>query len=86
MKSSWELALERTGGALKEISQDKKDKIAEIESIYKAKIAGAEISAREKLKDNWCDKAAIQQINDDLAVEKASYESKMQLEKDKIRG
>ncbi len=86
MKSAWELALERTGGALRELPQEQKDRIAEIENMYKAKIAGAEVAAREKLKNAWCDKAEQQQILDDLAVEKASYESKMNSEKEKIRG
>ena len=31
MKSAWELALERSGGALRELTPDQKDRIAELE-------------------------------------------------------
>lgn len=41
MKSAFELALERTGGKLKEISEEKKQKLAEIDKIYQSKIAEA---------------------------------------------
>ena len=86
MKSAWELALERTGGALRELTPEQKTKIAEIESIYKAKIAGAEIAAQQRLKAAGDDPETTRQIMDDLVVERASYESKMESEKQKIRG
>ncbi len=85
MKSAWELALEKTGGALQELPTDKKNRITEIESLYKAKIAGAEVAAESRIKQANGDPAVIRQIMDDLVVEKASYESKMNSEKEKIR-
>ncbi|MDD3117994.1 MAG: hypothetical protein PHQ27_02325 [Victivallales bacterium] len=86
MKSAWELALERTGGALRELTPDQKNRIAEIESIYKAKIAGAEIAAQQRVQAAAGDPEAVRQIMDDLAVERASHTSKMESEKKKIRG
>ena len=49
MKSAWELALERSGGALQELSPEKKEKIAELERAAQAKIAAAKITAEHKL-------------------------------------
>ena len=41
MKSAWELALERSGGALRELTPDQKERIAELERAAQAKIAAA---------------------------------------------
>ena len=49
MKSAFELALERTGGKLKEISEEKKQKLAEIDKIYQSKIAEAQLSTDQRL-------------------------------------
>ena len=60
MKSAFELALERTGGKLKEISEEKKQKLAEIDKIYQSKIAEAQLSTDQPLvtefasiRDRW---------------------------------
>lgn len=84
MKSAWELALERTGGALNEISEEKKTDLAEIDRIYKAKLAEAELSNRRRL-GKASKLEEIEQINQDFATETASISSKMEREKDKIR-
>ena len=44
MKSAFELALERTGGKLREISEEKKQKLAEIDKLYQSKLAEAQLS------------------------------------------
>ena len=49
MKSSFELAMERLGGSTKKLSDDQKIKIAEIDSKYKAKIAGIKLRSQEDL-------------------------------------
>lgn len=56
MKSAFELALERTGGKLKEISEEKKQKLAEIDKIYQSKIAEAQLSTDQRLakRDRSC--------------------------------
>ena len=49
MKSAYELALERSGGILNRVSDEVKQKLAEIEQIRKAKVAEAELSAQQRL-------------------------------------
>lgn len=85
MKSAFELALERTGGALSDVSEDKKKLISEIDSKYKAKIAEAELAFREKIERNQGNIIELDQIKDDYAVETASIKSKCEKEKEKIR-
>jgi len=85
MKSSFELALERTGGALNKISDEKKNKIAEIDALYKSKIAEAEIAAQQKLSKNHGNPEAENQIQQDLTVEIASIKSKWEREKEAVR-
>lgn len=84
MKSAFELALERSGGTLKEIDSGMKEKLAEIDNIRKAKLAGMEIAYETKLK-----KAAstqeVEQIKDDMAVERASILSKTERDKQAAR-
>ena len=85
MKSSFELALERTGGNLNKIDDAKKSKIAEIEIKFKSKIAEAELAAKERLLKARGDREKIEQIQSDLDVEIASINSKSEREKNKIR-
>lgn len=84
MKSAWELALERTGGALKELPADQKDKIGEIDKRYKAKVAEAELANRQRL-SKAANVEEINQIKEDLVTELASLRSKMERDKDQIR-
>lgn len=85
MKSALELALERTGGTINELPQDQKEKIAEIETKYKAKIAEAELALNERMMKAQGNVAEIDQIQQDWTVELASINSKCEREKEKIR-
>jgi hypothetical protein len=86
MKSAYELALERNGiESVKKLTSEQKEKIAEIEKIYKAKKAEANISAESKLNKLGGNLEQIEQIKNDLAVELASLNSKVEQEKEKIR-
>ena len=85
MKSAFELALERTGGSLGKITEEKKCKLAEIDKLYKSKIAEAEISAEQKLKKAAGNHEAIEQIKSDISVEMASIRSKWEREKEAAR-
>ena len=69
MKSAWELALERSGGALRELSPEKKEKIAELERAAQAKIAAAKITAEHKLA-TMTDPDEIDQLKDSRVDEK----------------
>lgn len=83
MKSAFELALERTGGKLEKIPESVKEKLNEIETFYRAKLAAAEFEAENRYRKAAGNKEKINQINQDLAVETASIRSKMEKEKKK---
>ncbi len=85
MKSAYELALERSGGDLEDISEEKKAEIAEIESLYKSRIVQAEMAAQDRSAKVNGDPAKLEQIAEDLTVELASLRDKCEREKEKIR-
>ncbi|MDD5697485.1 MAG: hypothetical protein PHH77_02615 [Victivallaceae bacterium] len=84
MKTAWELALERSGGTLNELDDDRKKAIAQIDRACQARLAEAELAYTEKLK-RTSDYQAIEQLKEDLAVERASIRSKAARDKEKIR-
>jgi cysteinyl-tRNA synthetase len=89
MKSAYELAMERMGGdgESKPLTDEQKEKIAEVETRYKAKIAERKIFLEKSLSD------AIEQHNHEeadtirrqLADEIARLEDKAEADKEKIR-
>jgi len=85
MKSAFDLALERLGGPIKELTEEQKEKLAEIDSRYKAKLAEAEIAKEKRFKDVFGDSMETEQVLKDYAVEVASINSKFEREKDKVR-
>ena len=84
MKTAWELALERSGGILNELNEEQKDAIAEIDKVCKAKLAEFDLSYTDKLMKT-ADYKEIEQIKEDMAVERASIMSKAKRDKEKIR-
>lgn len=84
MKSAYELALERTGGKLTELSPEKKEKIAEIETLYRSRIAAAEVTAQQRLAKET-DPEKIEEIRQGLQTEIASYQDRCEREKDAVR-
>jgi len=84
MKTAWELALERSGGTLDELNDSQKEAIAEIDRVCKAKLAEFDLTYTEKLQ-NAANFKEIEQIKEDMAVEKASIMSKAKRDKEKIR-
>jgi hypothetical protein len=87
MKSSYELAMERMGGDDKPITDEQKQKIAEIDSKYKAKIAERKIFLEKNLSDAQAqgNEEEIDLIRRQLNDEVADLEAKSENEKDKIR-
>ena len=84
MKSAYELALERTGGKLNELPPEKKEKIAEIDRVYKSRIAAAELSAQQKLaKETDSEKA--EELRQGLITEIASLRDRCDREKTAVR-
>lgn len=80
MKSAFELALERTGGKLKEISEEKKQKLAEIDKIYQSKIAEAQLSTDQRLAKET-DPVKAEEIRNALVTEFASIRDRWEREK-----
>ena len=88
MKSAYELAMERmSGGDDKPLTDEQKEKIAEIDSKFKAKIAERKIFLDKSLTDAQAQGNGDQidlirrQLNDEIA----DLEAKSESEKDKIR-
>jgi uncharacterized membrane protein len=88
MKSSYELAMERMGGGDdKPLTDEQKEKIAEIDTRYKAKIAERKIFLEKSVEDAVAkgDQAEAEEARKILAQEISSLENKSESEKDKIR-
>jgi hypothetical protein len=84
MKSAWELALERSGGNLNELSDDKKSQIADIDNSYKAKMAEIEITYQQKFTTVTAVEE-LEQLKDNMAVEQASARSLAENRKKEVR-
>jgi len=88
MKSSYELAMERMGGGDNQpLTNEQKEKIAEIDSKYKAKIAERKIFLEKNLSDAQAqgNEEEIELVRRQLNDEVADLEAKSESEKDKIR-
>ena len=88
MKSAYELAMERMGGGDdKPLTDEQKEKIAEIDTKYKAKIAERKIFLKKSVDDALAkdDQTAAEEARKILAQEISSLEEKAESEKDKIR-
>jgi hypothetical protein len=84
MKSAWELALERSGGNLNELSDDKKSQIADIDNSYKAKMAEIEITYQQKFTTVTAVEE-LEQLKNNMAVEQASARSLAENRKKEVR-
>lgn len=85
MKSAFELAMERMGDGLKQFSRDQKKKIADVESLYKSKIAEAKLNADDSIKKIAGNLEEIDRIRKELSEKISEFEKKCDKEKDKIR-
>jgi hypothetical protein len=88
LKSAWELAQERTGGKTTvKLSTAQKEKLAELERVYKAKIAECELDLNPKIA---AARAAgkiedAQKLEETMRGEIAKLRSKLEAEKEKVR-
>ena len=88
MKSAYELAMERMdSGDGKPLTDEQKEKIAEINTKYKAKIAERKIYLEKSVDDALAkeDQTGAEEARKILAQEISSLEEKAEAEKDKIR-
>ena len=84
MKSAWELALERTGGGQKPMTDEQRQALADINTRCKAKLAEIDIIYGDKL-NKATTQAEIDQILSDKQVEAASVQDRAERDKEKIR-
>jgi hypothetical protein len=90
MKSAYELAMERfsDGEALKELTQDQKDQIAEIESKFQAKVAEKriflekQITASEQSGNQEEAQNIRKQLQDQIAILEEEKEAQKQIVRD----
>jgi hypothetical protein len=85
LKSAWELAQERTGGKTTgKLTGVQKEKLAELDRVYTAKIAEVELDLKPKiaaagtLEDH-------QKLEETLRSEIAKLRAKLEAEKEKVR-
>jgi hypothetical protein len=85
MKSAYELAMERLGGPLREYTDAQKEKLAEVDRTYDARVAQARLQADADRKKDGRDPAKLQQTQDLLTAELASLEGRREQAKNELR-
>ena len=85
MKSAYELAMERLGGTMQQLSDEQKEKLAAVDREFEAKLAQAKFAAQDRLKRAQADPEKIRQIQEDLEVELRSIQVQKENRKEKMR-
>lgn len=90
MKSAYELAMERlsrTAPATK-LTASQKAELAELDSIYAARLAQEDLSTRESIQAAQAagDTETVDLLRQRYAVEKAKIEAEREAKKDRVRG
>jgi hypothetical protein len=88
LKSSWELALARTGGqSEKRLTDKQKAALSELDRVYTAKIAERELELKPKIAaaNAKGDAEAAQKFDQILRNEVAKLRAKLNDEKEKVR-
>ena len=87
MKSAYELAMERMGGDEKPRTAEQKERIADVDAKYKAKIAERRIFLEKAIQDVLAQEKTeeAEELRSQLVQETAKLEAKSEEEKDRIR-
>ena len=91
MKSAYELAMERLTksdpAAGKPVSAEQKARLAEIDRVYKGKLAEREIFLKKQLNDAYADGKAdeIEKIQKQMSSERSRLEEEREDEKERVR-
>jgi len=88
MKSSYELAMERlnkSAPAVK-LTGAQKQQLAELDTLYAAKLAGREIALNAELARVADDVEKAQSLREQLAGERQKLQAELAEKKDRIRG
>lgn len=91
MKSAYELAMERLAKsdpeANKPLTPEQKERLAEIDRVYKGKVAEREIFLKQKLDEAMAagKYEEIEQVQKQIASERARFEEEREEEKERVR-
>ena len=87
MKSAYELAMERMGGDEKPLTAEQKERIADVDAKYKAKIAERRIFLEKVIQDVLAQEKTEEavELRSQLVQGTAKLEAKSEEEKDRIR-
>ncbi len=87
MKSAYELAMERMGGDEKPLTAEQKERIADVDAKYKAKIAERRIFLEKAIQDVLAQEKTeeAEELRSQIVQETAKLEAKSEEEKDRIR-
>ncbi|HEU5078157.1 MAG TPA: hypothetical protein VFT72_03045 [Opitutaceae bacterium] len=91
MKSAYELAMERLAksdpDAATPLTSEQKDRLAEIDRVYKGKIAEREIFLKQKLDEAMANGRLeeIEEVRKQIASERARLEEEREDEKERVR-
>lgn len=91
MKSAYELAMERLAksdpSANQPLTAEQKDRLAEVDRVFKGKLAEREIFLKQQLNQVLADQKfdEVEKIKQQLASERARLEEERDAEKDRIR-
>lgn len=91
MKSAYELAMERLSksdpSADKPLTPEQKERLAEIDRLYKGKIAEREIFLKQKLDEAMTARKyeEIEQVQKQISSERARFEEEREEEKERVR-
>jgi hypothetical protein len=84
MKSAYELAMERMGGTIRELTPEQKEQLAEIDRRADAKIAQAKIRTDARMK-SIASPEELATLQQELAVELQGINEKRDLDKEELR-
>lgn len=88
LKSAWELALDRTGGKTTgKLTPAQKGKLAELDKVYTAKIAGEELALQPSIAAARAagDSDTAQKLDEQLRTVVGRLRRKLEEEKDMVR-
>lgn len=91
MKSAYDLAMERLAKSdpdgNKPLSPEKKARLAEIDTVFKGKLAEREIFLKKQLDEAWAAQNAedVAKIKQQLVSERARLEEERETEKERVR-
>jgi hypothetical protein len=89
MKSAYELAMERLNktAPMAKLTDEQKKEIAELDSVYAAKIANREIIVKSELAKAQLsgDFEAIEQLQKQLVSDRKSLEAELEEKKEQVR-